>query len=79
VTINHLWESVRAVDGPGGKGGSVYPGMAIRIRDEDYVILRASDFLDLMREDIRTVKPTKAEIKRESAKIPKFLRPPEEE
>lgn len=67
-----LDEIVQATDAPGGNGS--IPGIAIRLEGlEDYVILRADDFLELMT-DKPIIQAEKAAIKRATAQIPELLR-----
>lgn len=79
LTRGMLHEIIRIVHGPGGRGGSAIPAMAVRLQEEDYVVLLASDFFKLMQEDIKFVPPTKADEKRERARLPKFIRERESE
>lgn len=74
VTKDMWVETLHAVFGPGGKGGNTIPGMAIRIDDEDYVMLRITDFLQIVQEDIKITAPTKKEEKRKRGKITIFDR-----
>jgi hypothetical protein len=74
LTTDMLRELTHAVHGPGGKGGRTVPGMAIRIDNEDWVLLKADDFIGLMREEVKMVPPTKREEKLERAAVPKFKR-----
>lgn len=69
-----LHEAVRAVIGPGGVGGDVYPGLAVRIVDEDYIIMRANDFYDLVSSGVEIVAPSRREGKMKRGNIPYFKR-----
>lgn len=75
VTADMLFDVIRSVIAPGGKGGDYMPGVALRLKGEEFIILRANDFYSLMRDDIKIVPPTKREEKIARAGIPKFLRP----
>lgn len=74
LTRGMLHETIRAVYGPGGKGGDIIPGMAVCVQDEEYVVLKLDDFLNLVREDIKLVKPTKRQEQKAQGSIPRFSR-----
>ncbi len=74
ITRNVLHEAVRAVIGPGGRGDGTYPGLAVRIVDEDYIIMRASDFYDLVSSDVHIAEPTKRQEKMKAGNVPTFKR-----
>lgn len=67
-------EVQRAINGPGGIGGDAIPGAAIQAGGEAYVVLRADDFLRLAQEEVKHVRPSKAEEKRVRSRIPNLLR-----
>lgn len=69
-----LSEAIDSVDGPGGMGTNRMPGLAIRLEGyEDFVILRADDFLELMTEK-PIIPADKAAIRRAAARIPELLK-----
>jgi hypothetical protein len=74
LTTDMLAETIHAVDGPGGKGGNTLPGMAVRIADEDFVVLRASDFINLVREEVKIAPADKRTAKMEAGKLSVFER-----
>jgi hypothetical protein len=79
LTKDVIYEAARAVIGPGGKGGDTIPGIALDIDGEEVVVLRLSDFLHIVSEEVKIVEPNKAEQKRALAKLPKFQRRVDEE
>lgn len=74
ITRSILHEAVRAVIGPGGRGEGTYPGLAVRIVDEDYIIMRANDFYDLVASEVEILAPTKREVKMRQGNVPTFKR-----
>lgn len=74
LTRGMLHETLRAIVGPGGKGGDTIPGMAVSIQGEEYVVLQLDDFLTIVREDVKLVPPTKREEQRGRAATTKFER-----
>lgn len=66
-------EAVKATMGPGGKS-TVYPGIAVRLVDEDLIVMRASDFLEMASEDVKIVEPTKRAQKMVQGSVPTFNR-----
>lgn len=80
LTKDHVYEAVRAVIGPGGKGGRTIPAIALKIQDEELVVLQFSDFLELLKEDSKVTIPlTKKEKKMKSGLVPLFQRELEED
>lgn len=71
-----LREAEQAINGQGGVGGSIIPGVAIAEEDgEVFVSLRAEDFLRIVRSDVVThVVPSRGEQKRQRARVPALLR-----
>lgn len=68
-------EAEEAVTGQGGVGGSIIPGIATSVDGEQYVTLRAEDFVRLCRSDAyKYIVPTKAEQRRTRANVPSLLR-----
>jgi len=53
ITLDDIKEIVRAIDGPGGIGGSIQPVMALSINGEEFVLQRADDWLDEHTEDAK--------------------------
>jgi hypothetical protein len=74
LTTDMLAETIHAVDGPGGKGGNTLPGMAIRIADEDFVVLRASDFIQIVQDEVKIAPADKRTAKIEAGKVSTFDR-----
>lgn len=69
----------QAIHGQGGIGGDVIPGVAVSVDGEEYVVLRAQDFLGLVTEGVKYAPMDKAESKRARAGIPAILRESDEE
>lgn len=78
MTKDLLWEAITAVSGPGGKGSSTYPGMAVRMGSEDFVVMRLSDFMEIFTEEEKIFKTDKTHAKKKAAMTPKFNRSEQE-
>ena len=76
VTRYILREAIQAATGLGKRGA--IPCVATDIDGEDFIILRANDFAKLMEEEVKFVKPSRAEEKRQRAAIPEVLRKAQE-
>lgn len=74
LTTDMLKEMIHAVHGPGGQGGNTMPGMAVRIDGDDYIVMRASDFIALVQSDIRIAQPSKKTEKQKLGNISVFER-----
>lgn len=72
IARDELREVVEACEGPGGTGDM--PGMALKIDGEAFVLLRLSDFRHVVEEKIQYVKQSKADAKRDRARLPILLR-----
>jgi len=70
-----LAEAEKAINGPGGSGGSTVGAAALSEDGEVYVVFRGSDFLRMAQTgDIHYVVPSKGEQKRARSRIPSLLR-----
>jgi hypothetical protein len=68
-------EAEAAINGPGGVGGKTLPGIAVSLDGEVYCVLRAEDFLRLLKtEGAAYIPPSRGEQKRSRSKIPALLR-----
>jgi hypothetical protein len=74
ITTDMLAETIHAVYGPGGQGGNTLPGMAIRIADEDFVVMRATDFITLVQDEVKIAPADKRTQKMEAGKVSVFER-----
>lgn len=78
LTQDSLDEVIQAVDGPGGRGGDVVPGLATRVGGPDgtdFITLRAVDLIRLLREDAKAIPTTRAgDIRRQQSHIPVLFR-----
>lgn len=74
ISRSIMHEAIRGVIGPGGKGGDSYPGLAVRIVDEDYIVMRASDFYDIVSSGVEIIPPTKRSEKMTRGNVPTFKR-----
>lgn len=74
VQQSDIDEVIEAVEAPGGVGGDVLPGLGVRVRDLDLVVLRADDFIALITEQMAYIRPSKAEVKRAAARVSLLLR-----
>jgi len=78
VTKELMREAERAVNGPGGVGGSTIPALAISVQGDVFVTLRAEDFLYILdqgpADEGFKLKSSKAETKSRRSKIPAILR-----
>lgn len=73
LTIETIKEAVFATEGPGGTGQ--VPGLALLIGEEEpLVVLRLSDFMHIVEEDVRIVAASKKRTRREIASVPRILR-----
>lgn len=74
-------ECESAINGQGGVGGSILPGIATHGEDgQAFVTFRADDFIRLMQTgDYKYIEPSKGESKRMRARIPALLRDEEED
>lgn len=70
ITQDDLQEAIDAVEGPGGAGGEIIPGWAIRINNNDYILLRKEDLIRMVKEEATFIPETKSETKRRVAQIP---------
>jgi hypothetical protein len=61
ISIDDIDEVIRAVEGPGGIGGETQPAMALSINGREFVLQRASDWLDEHTKDatVEFIKPDK--------------------
>lgn len=71
LTNTLIDEAKSATMAPGGDGQ--IPAMAIRMKGEDLVVLRAQDFIDLMKEE-PIIPADKTDIRRAKAKLPQLFR-----
>lgn len=71
VTKSLIDEAKSATMAPGGDGK--IPALAIRLPEEDLVIMRAQDFLDLMKEE-PIIPADKADIRRAKARTTQLFR-----
>lgn len=68
-------ECIKAVSAPGGKGGDVIPGWAIRFAGaDDLVCLRLEDFIRVLGEGRKLATKSKAEARFEASKVPALFR-----
>lgn len=75
LTKDLMREVEKAINAPGGSGGSTLPGIATSLDGEVFVTLRAEDFLRIFKaEDARYIVPSRAEQKRNRARTPSLLR-----
>ena len=68
-----IQEFVDAVEAPGGTGSARMGALAIRLPHNDVVVMRASDFLELMKEP-PIIQAEKADNRRATARVPQLLR-----
>lgn len=74
LTLDDVYEAVRAVIGPGGKGGRTIPAIALKIQDEELAVLRLSDLLELLQEDVKFIPLSKKQEKIQRGSVPSFKR-----
>jgi len=67
-------EVQQAIFGMGGVGGTTIPGIATEVGEDQYVTLRAEDFMRLMTENVRYITPSVDEQKRSRANTPMLAR-----
>lgn len=78
LTKGLMQEVWTAIVGLGGKG-EAEAGMAIDIDGDKFVVIPAETFARLMRENVKYIKPTKADVKRASSKVPLLMRGDDDE
>ena len=81
ISQDDLREVERAIVGSGGLGSGVIGAMAIRIGgpEFDVVVLRAEDFLRIVKDNLSLVTESRSERKRERARTPILFRDEGEE
>lgn len=74
-TVNDalIEEFVAATSGPGSSGSDRMGALAVRMAHNDFIIMRAGDFLDLMREE-PIIPSVKADQRRATARVPQLFR-----
>jgi hypothetical protein len=72
-------EVEEAINGQGGIGGTILPGIATSVDGEVYCTLRAEDLLRILQSDAaKYIVPSKGEQKRSRARLPALLRDEDE-
>jgi hypothetical protein len=75
VTQGLMREVIDAINGPGGVGGDVIPGLAISVQGEIYTVLRADDLIAMLTSDeVGYIRPSKGEAKRRRARVPNMFK-----
>lgn len=75
LTAEVVDEAIRAIDAPGGLGGDTIPGVAVGIEGEqDLIVLRLSDFLRIVMDDVKLATPSKGEARQQRARKPALFR-----
>lgn len=74
-----FWDIVEALEacyGPGGDGSTPIWAARIEQLNEDFIILRKNDFIDIQKGDIKFINeiPTKAAEREARSKVPELLR-----
>lgn len=74
VTKDLMREVVQAINGQGGVGGGVIPGIALDVSGDEFVVLRAEDYIRMVTEQVAYLRPSPGEAKRQRGSVPSLLR-----
>lgn len=75
ITISKTKVIEEALAATGGLGGTdEIPLWAFRIQDTDLVMMRKEDFYRMVEEEVKLIKPTKAQERRARSRVPVLMR-----